>query len=140
MEIDLSEARPGLALLFLAAVIALAALGRMYTPADGRMLTWQEWQIQKAERQYRRELGELQQTLDQLAAFYNQGQRDPVRGQYLADRAVERIQAQESPALAQQRQAVLEAVEAVRRWSLGVARDEDVHVALERALEIVSER
>ncbi len=135
MEIDLSEARPGLALLFLAVVIVLAALGRMYSPADGRVLTWQEWQIQKAERVYRRELGQLQQALDQLAAFYNQGKPDPVRGQFLADKVIQMVREQGSPALRQQRQAVRDAAEAVRQWSLGVAKDEDVHLALERALE-----
>jgi len=144
MEIDLTETRWMNALFFaamlLAALAALGALGRTVTPANGGVLTWTDWQVLQQERAYRRELAQLQQAVDDLAVFYNAGRRDPVRGQYVAAKVEDIVKSQQIGLLADQRQAVMDAAQAVRQWSLGVADDDDVRNALERAADAVANR
>ena len=137
MEIDLSETRAGAwtlgVLALLVALEVLGALGRTLTPHDGRVLTWSEWQVLKEERLYRRELGQLQQAVDALAAFYEAGEKDPIRGQYVASQVRRMLKDQQVAVLESRRQAVLQAANAVEKWSLGVLSDADVRTALERA-------
>jgi len=141
MEIDLTETRWVNTAFFLAAALVglalLGVLGRTVTPANNGVLTWTEWQVLQEERAYWRELTQLQQAVDDLAAFYKKGQRDPVRGQYVVAKVEGVLKDQKIAVLNGQRQAVLDAANAVRQWSLGVLGDDAVRSALERAAHAV---
>ncbi len=120
-----------------AAVVLLGVLGRAVTPEGGRVLTWEEWQIYRARQEYRRELQELQQACDEMAELLNRP-LDPLRVLTVTDRLNRTLEKQRQEALQPQREAVREAVSALRGWAQGDRRDTAVS-ALEEAIRLLEE-
>lgn len=120
-----------------AAVVLLGVLGRAVTPEGGRVLTWEEWQIYRARQEYRRELQDLQRACDEMAELLNRP-LDPLRALTVTDRLNRTLEKQRQEALQPQREAVREAVSALRGWAQGDRRDAAVS-ALERAIRLLEE-
>lgn len=120
-----------------AAVVLLGVLGRAVTPDGGRVLTWEEWQIYRARQEYRRELQELQQACEEMAGLVNKP-LDPLRVLTVTDRLNRTLEKQRQEALQPQREAVREAVSALRGWAQGDRRDAAVS-ALEQAIRLLEE-
>ncbi|GAP06142.1 hypothetical protein ATHL_00988 [Anaerolinea thermolimosa] len=116
-------------------IILLGVLGWMVTPEGGKVLTWEEWQIYRSRREYRRELTELQKACDEMSALLNKP-LDPLRVLTVADRLTGTLEKQKQAALDGQRTAVLDAVSALRRWAQGDSREAAVS-ALENAIRKV---
>ena len=119
------------------ALILLGVLGWLVTPEGGKVLTWQEWQLRKAEQAYRRELQGLQKTCDEMAALLEKP-LDPLRVQVAADRILNEVAEDGQPVLQPQRDAVTAAAQALRNWAMGDSRDAAV-AAVTAAIQMVME-
>jgi hypothetical protein len=115
--------------------VGLALLGRQVTPKDGGILTPARWSLLKEERAYDKELGSLREDLEELARLMNAGP-NPVKASLTADRIQYETLAGHL-ALALQREAVANASEMVRLWSMGGAAREQAEVALEDAVSLL---
>jgi hypothetical protein len=119
-----------LVLVALLSLLGLGALGKPITPVttDGnaRLLTWDDWQLFKAEREYVAEREILRTDDDALAALLNQAP-DPVAAQILAER-ISQHTADGEPVLLSARSALQQAAQDVASWSAGVL-DRDTAVA-----------
>lgn len=124
MEIDLSHLQDhqktilwaGLALVI---TMTVALLGRHYTPGE-RLLTWQEWQIQKAEQLRQSELELLKDQTSRLAEVLASDNPEPVRAALIAKAVMDKSAAIKSPTLETARQAVMDAAQAVADWGAGM--------------------
>ena len=116
--------------LVLLSLLGLGALGKLYTPVsvagDTRLLTWDDWQLLKAERQYDAEREVLRSGADALAALLDQNP-DPVAAQMLAQRITQHTVSGQA-ALQPARTALLQAAQDVASWTAG-ALDRDTAVA-----------
>ena len=78
-----------LAFVALLSLLGMGMLGKPYTPVtpagETRLLTWNDWQLIKAEQRYTAEREVLRTDDDALAALLNQAP-DPVAAQILAQR------------------------------------------------------
>jgi hypothetical protein len=114
----------------LLSLLGMGALGRPYThvnsAGDARLLTWDDWQLLKAERQYTTERDVLRSDVDALAALLNQAP-DPVAAQILAQRITQHG-ADGQAALQTARTALQQAAQDVASWTSG-ALDRDTAVA-----------
>jgi len=114
----------------LLSLLGVGALGRPYTPVSvagqARLLTWDDWQLLKAERQYNAERDVLRSDADALAALLNQAP-DPVSAQVLAQRIAQHS-ADGQAALQTARTALHQAAQDVASWTSG-ALDRDTAVA-----------
>jgi len=126
IEVDLSKLQLDWWLpIILIALAFFAVVGRAVTPADGRVLTPDEWQAVQAERLYQEERAQLREYGQELAEFLNA--QDPVRVQLQVQRMVNQVSKMTSPALVAQRQAFLDAANAVVAYQQGqTSRDEAV--------------
>ena len=107
-----------IALLFL--MVIWGWVGYHVTPENGGVLTWSEWQVFLARRDFQREARLLQEEAEQLAALLQTQRRDPVQAQLLVSRLQQRLREVQSPALATPKNRLLEAAQAVLDWSQGV--------------------
>ena len=139
MEIEIEW--KGLSSLWIGAIVVvvvlLGVLGWMVTPEGGRVLTWEEWQIYRARQEYRRELQDLQRACEEMAGLVNKP-LDPLRVLTVTDRLNRTLEKQRQEALQPQREAVLNAVSALRGWAQGDRRDTAVS-ALEQAIRLLEE-
>lgn len=141
MEIDLSNVRKdgvlygvlGVLVLFL-----LALLGRAYTPADGRLLTWQEWQVRKLQQAYRAERLLLLEDVHRLAELLA-GEPDPARAQVVVQEVRRDLLDGRVEALADERALVADAAQAVLDWASGVGEYNATVDAVEAALEALDD-
>ncbi len=115
----------------------LALLGRGYT-FDEKVLSWTDWRVLQAEQTYRAELGHLQQDVEALVELVNLEMAEPVRGQLAAEQIAQRWSRGES-ALAVQREALTQAAQAVRDWSIGAVPRETALAAVEAAVARITE-
>jgi len=137
IEIDLkSFSSLGIALAIVVLLI-LGLVGYAVTPEGNRILTWEDWQVQKAHLAYRREVGALQTAVDRLAQVVNRSP-DPLRAQMTADRVLRDLDEVRLAVLEPAKGAVSEAALAVRAWALGGERDAAVQ-AVARAVEVVQQ-
>ena len=115
-----------MAILFL---LGLGALGKPYTPitatGDASLLTWDDWQLFKAERRYTAEREVLRVDADALGSLLNQNP-DPVAAQILAQR-IARHTAEGEAALLSARSALQQTAQDVASWTAG-ALDRDTAV------------
>ncbi|GIV67094.1 MAG: hypothetical protein KatS3mg047_1487 [Bellilinea sp.] len=130
IEIDAREFSVVAAIVAVIALILLGVLGWLFTPEGGKVLTYAEWQIHKAERAYRQELRDLQKTCEEMAALLDRP-LDPLRVQVAADRILNEMAKGGQAVLQPQREAVAAAAQALRNWAMGDSR--------ERAVEAVAE-
>jgi len=132
MEITIgrSTVYGSLVCLALLSLVGLGALGKLYTPVnamgDVRLLTWDDWQLLKAERQYGAEREVLGSDAEALATLLDQNP-DPVAAQMLAQRITQHT-ASGQAALQTARTALLQAAQDVASWTSG-ALDRDTAVA-----------
>ena len=114
----------------LLSLLGLGMLGKPYTPVsaagDTRLLTWNDWQLFKAEQRYSAEREVLRADDDGLAALLNQAP-DPVAAQILAQR-VARDTVDGEAALLSARAALQQAAQDVASWTAG-ALDQNTAVA-----------
>ena len=137
MELDLSTHR--LQFIVLAAVVLLVGvgwLGHDYLPSGDRLLTLSEWQVLKASRVYRKEVGQLRTSVESLAELINT-RPDPVRAQLLTENVV-RMASRGQPALAYPREKLTLAAQAVSDWSVGAIDRESARQALQAAIQALS--
>lgn len=137
MEFDLTRYRwPLIALAVLTLLAGLGWIGYAYTPENDGVLTWAEWQVFKARRAYRQELGALQAAGDTLAALLD-ARPDPVRAQLEAAR-IQRLAAQGQPSLAYPREKLSVAAQSVSDWATGAIERETARAALDEALHALA--
>ena len=127
-----------LAVVTVLAVLSLGALGKPVTPpasaaGETRLLTWNDWQLFKAERRYEAEQEILRLDADALATLLNKAP-DPVAAQMFAQRIARHTSAGEAALLAA-RSALEAAAQDVASWSTG-ALDRDTAVV---SLQTVSD-
>lgn len=106
-------------------LLLVGMLGHAVTPDGGKVLSWGEWQILKAQKAYIEELQQLRQASDEMAGMLN-NRPDPVRVQMQADRLQKNL-AEGQSSLSEQRSKLYTAAEAIRAWSLGqITREQTV--------------
>jgi hypothetical protein len=119
-----------LVFLALLSFLGLGTLGKPYTPVtttgETRLLTWDDWQVLKAERQYTSERTVLRSDADALASLLNQAP-DPVAAQLLEER-ISRHTSNGQAALLTARTALLQAAKDAASWTSG-GLDRDTAVA-----------
>ena len=131
MEIDFSDLKYSgngtwVTVTVLLAAILLGVIGWFVLP-DGKVLSWNEWQVFKQQRLYQRELMRLTRDADRLAALLDENLPDPVRGQLVVEQVLGDLNATSHPALAHQVDALLAANDAIYFWVLGsVSKDEAI--------------
>jgi hypothetical protein len=142
MEIEIDK-RLFYAMIGIAAIaflVLLGFLGRSVSPMDSlsgtpRLMTWQDWQMLQAERQYQREVVVLRSDADLLAGLLNNA-ADPVTGTVTASKITNHT-TKGVDALAEARTALSQAAEDVRLWSIG-AQDRDIAlVSLEAVAQLL---
>ena len=119
----------------LLALIGLGVLGSFYTPAMARVIWWTDWTEWKIERQYRKELAQMQKGLGELADIL-QNRPDPVRAELAAAR-VEQRHASGLGLLEGQRKVAIAAAQAVRDWAAGYEKYDVAVQAVNEAIEIM---
>ena len=111
-------------------LLGLGALGKPYTPVtadgDANLLTWDDWQLFKAEQRYTAEREVLRVDAEDLGSLLNQNP-DPVAAQILAQR-IARHTAEGEAALLSARSALQQTAQDVASWTAG-ALDRDTAVA-----------
>jgi hypothetical protein len=147
MELDLSDLhlphqQQTLIALFLGIGLLLSGVaGWRFTPVDAagtpQVLTWSEWHVLRAAREYRTELARLQREVDGLAGLLAQS-ADPVRAQITAEH-ITRSFAEGQPALERPRQLVIAAAVAVQEWSVGVISLSEAQQALQEAVSALQD-
>lgn len=143
IEIDLSNKRLFYGLVIgIAAVLLLASLaflGKPLSPlatgGDPRLLTWQDWQTMKVERQYRQEIDVLRSDVDILATLLNQSP-DAVAAQ-VAENRITRHAADGLDALASARLAVSQASQDTLAWASGTLDRDTALSSLQSAVELL---
>ena len=142
MELDLSDLHlPRQQQTLIALVLGIGLLlsgvaGWRFTPIDAtgtpQVLTWSEWHVLRAAREYRAELAHLQREVDMLAGLLAQS-ADPVRAQITAER-ITRSYANGQPAMERPRQLVIAAAVAVQDWSVGAISLSEAQQAVQEAV------
>jgi len=136
IELDLSELQLDwwLPIAFVA-LLFFGFVGYWVTPDAGRVLTPQEWQVVQVERQYQHERAQLQVYGRELVQFLNA--QDPVRVQLQIQRMMDKVSRMTSPALASQRQAFVNAANAVIAYQQGQASRDEAVSAVQEFLDAV---
>lgn len=135
IEIDAREFSVVAAIVAVIALILLGVLGWLVTPEGGKVLTYSEWQIRKAERAYRMELRQLQKTCEEMTALLDKP-LDPLRAQVAADRILNRMARGGVAVLQPQREAVASAAQALREWAMGGSRERAVEAAAQASRKV----
>ena len=123
MEIDFSEVQirergTVIATGLIVITLLLGLLGWYITPG-GQVLTWTEWQVYKQHSQYTQELRILARHADQLAGLLEMSP-DPVRAQLIVEQMYHDMETNVTlMSLGEQEAVLINAGEAVLRWSLG---------------------
>jgi hypothetical protein len=136
IEIDFGDRGYLSVLAILAVIVVLAGIGYLGStitlPDAPRLISWTDIQVLRIEKEYREELGELQQSLETMVVMIN-AQADPVRAQVIADEITHLVNRSELQALEPQRMQMLTAVEALRSWATGVGERETAVGEIEKA-------
>ncbi|MBN1978268.1 MAG: hypothetical protein JW918_12805 [Anaerolineae bacterium] len=119
----------------LLALIGLGLLGSLHTPEPARVIWWTDWTAWKVERQYRKELAQMQKDLGELAGIL-QDRPDPVRAELAATR-MEQRHASGLGLLEGQREVAVVAAQAVRDWAAGYEKYDVAVQAVNEAIEIM---
>ena len=138
MEIDLSGVKKEsgwYAVMTLLALLGLMALGRVFTPEGGRLLTWQEWQVRKLQQAYRAERQQLLEDTNRLAELLAAERPDPARVQVEVGAVRRRLSTQKVESLAAARAQVDAAAQAVLEWASGIGEYNAAVAAVQAALE-----
>ncbi|MEW6287377.1 MAG: hypothetical protein AB1509_14230 [Chloroflexota bacterium] len=141
MEIDLSGVKKGnwmLAGIGLIVLLALMLIGRAFTPEGGRVLSWQEWQIRKLQKAQRVEQAQLLKNADRLAELLAD-EADPARVQVVVQGIRRDISKGTVEALADERQKVADAAQAVLDWAIGIGDYNAAVNAVQEALEALDD-
>jgi hypothetical protein len=119
----------------LLALVGLGALGNFYTPELARVIWWTDWIEWKVERQYRKELAQMQKDLGELADIL-QDRPDPVRAELVAAR-IEQRHTSGLGLLEGQRKVAIAAAQTVRDWAAGYEKYDIAVQAVNEAIEIM---
>lgn len=148
VELDLSRWREAfrhwplyaalVGLLFITLVGVMGWRMTPLTPAGApRFLTWDDWQAFHIRQQVARELAALRRESQALADLL-QDTPDPVRAG-LALTRIRQLTAGGQPILASQRQALLDAAQAVNAWAAGAETQADATAALQAVIRALAE-
>jgi hypothetical protein len=137
LELKLSRKAFGwiLAGVIVLVLVGLGALGRFHTPDPAHVIWWADWTEWKVERQYRKELTQMQKDLAQVADIL-QGRPDPVKAE-LATTRMEQRYASGLGMLEGQREVAVEAAQVVRDWAAGYEKYDVAVEAVNEAIEIM---
>jgi len=127
-----------LAIGLLIALPVLVVLGRAFTPAPPRVVTWTDWQVRQAHAAYTAELSNLRRDAEALAALLNAPTPDPVQAQIVAEQIAARWQAGLS-ALVERRAVLMAAAQAVSDWAVGATPFDPAQQAVQAALRSLEE-
>jgi hypothetical protein len=120
-------------------LVSLAFLGKPLSPlavgGDTRLLTWQDWQTAKIERQYRQEIGLLRSDADALATLLNQSP-NAVAAQVAGSR-ITRHAADGLAALASARLTLAQAAQDTLAWSSGTLDRDTALGSLQNAVDLL---
>jgi len=123
----------------LLSLLGLGMLGKPYSPVttagETRLLTWNDWQLFKAEQRYSAEREVLRADDDALAALLNQAP-DPVAAQILAQR-VARDTVDGEAALQSARTALQQAAQDVASWTAGALDQNTAGASLQTASDLL---
>jgi uncharacterized protein YjiS (DUF1127 family) len=138
LEVKLSRKAFGWILtgVILLALAGLGVLGRFHTPEPAHVIWWAEWAEWKVERQYRKELSQMQEDLSELADVL-QGRPDPIKAEMAATRMEQRY-ASGLGLLEGQREAAVTAAQVVRDWAAGYEKYDAAVEAVNEAIEIMT--
>lgn len=119
-------------------LLALMLIGRAFTPEGGRVLSWQEWQIRKLQKAQRVEQAQLLKNADRLAELLAD-EADPARVQVVVQGIRRDISKGTVEALADERQKVADAAQAVLDWAIGIGDYNAAVNAVQEALEALDD-
>lgn len=140
MEIDLSGVKKGSLFVWVGigiiVLLGLMLFGRAVSEED-RLLTWQEWQIQKLKRAYNAERLALLHDIEQLEKLLSDDP-DPARAQVVVlgirrNQSGRRVEALESA-----RQALADAAQAVLDWASGAGEYNAAVDAVQKSRSLVN--
>jgi len=134
MEIDLSSLKRTWLYGAIFVVTVLLLLGRAFTPENGRLLSWHEWQVRKLRQAYHSERKVLLADTQRLAELL-ESNPDPARAQVEIQLIRSHLTSQKVEALAEARKAVGEAAQAALDWASGVGEYNAAVQAVENALK-----
>jgi hypothetical protein len=140
MEIDLSGVtikRTWLYGAIVAAIAILLLLGRTFTPENGQILSWQEWQVRKLRQAYRSERQTLLADIQSLANLLDSQHPDPARVQVQANLIRSHLARQKVESLAEARKAVERAAQATLDWASGVGEYNAAIRAVQDAMALI---
>jgi hypothetical protein len=134
---------PAIVIVALLALAGLGWLGQGVTRVgeDGRalVLTWTDYQVAKMEREYLAQKTRLRGAVEDIARLFARNP-SPMEAQIHLDRIEKDVSANaDFPGLADARQAVLLAADAVRAYSLGKISHTDTAGAIHYAAELLAE-
>ncbi len=141
MEITIDRKTLYLVFAFLAilSLLVMGAIGKPLTPTtdsgQARILTWDDWQLLKAEKQYQAERDVLRSDADALADLLNSSP-DPVAAQLLAER-ISRHTTDGEAALLLARTAIQQAAQDVASWSSGALDRDTAAASLQAAVDLL---
>jgi|WetSurMetagenome_2_1015567.scaffolds.fasta_scaffold44105_2 hypothetical protein len=141
MEITISRSTlyTALGLLAFLSGLGLASLGKSFTPwtenGSVPLLSWQDWQLAKAERLFESEREILRADVTAITALLNKNP-DPVAAQLLTQR-IEGHTSSGAPILLSARTALMGAAQALASWSAGALDRESAIVSLQAAIELL---
>lgn len=139
IELRLNEFYAVLALIVMAALVGLGALGQRVTPlsetGEPRFLTWADWRLLQAERAYQAERSVLHDDVADMLELLN-AKPNAVAAQMLLER-VENHTRSGQASLATARAATLAAANSVRDWTSGVMDRESAVQAVMDALALL---
>jgi len=141
VEIDLSNVKKNnwtLAGMALAFLLALMLIGRAFTPEGDHLLTWQEWQVRKLQQAQRVERQQLLADANRLAELLAD-EADPARVQVVVQAVRRNLNSGTAEALADERQMVADAAQAVLDWAIGIGDYNAAVNAVQRALEALDD-
>lgn len=146
IEFDAPKGQVFYSAVVIAVLLALAGLGWLgqgvtRVGEDGRalVLTWTDYQVAKMEREYLAQKARLRGAVEDIARLFARDP-SPMEAQIHLDRIEKDVNsAADLPGLADARQAVLLASDAVRAYSLGKTSYTDTAGAITYAAELLAE-
>lgn len=139
VELRLSDLYVTATIIVVAALAGFGVVGQRVTPVsesgEPRFLTWSDWRLLQAERQWEAEASVLQNDVADMLALLNSAP-NPAAAQMLVER-VENHTRTGQAALANARQAVYSAALGVRDWSVGVLDREAAFRSVQDAIALL---
>lgn len=117
-------------------LLGLGVLGRQFTPMPPKLLTWTDWRFLAVQRQYVQQLADMRQDAGMLVELLS-GKQDLYTAWRAEQIATRWTRADIVDALAPQREALVQAAQAVQDWATGRLPDTQAVQAVDNALSLL---